>query len=43
MSDPTPTGRVVIAGGSGFLGQNLALHLAHLGCEVVLISRTPPA
>jgi uncharacterized protein (TIGR01777 family) len=34
-----PTGRVVIAGGTGFLGLNLARHLAKTGCEVVLISR----
>jgi hypothetical protein len=32
-------GRVVIAGGSGFLGQNLAKHLTNLGWEVVVISR----
>jgi uncharacterized protein len=32
-------GRVVIAGGTGFLGQNLARHLAPLGYEVMLISR----
>ena len=36
---PTPPGRVVIAGGTGFLGLNLADHLAGLGFEVVLISR----
>ena len=38
-SEPTPIGRVVIAGGTGFIGTNLARHLADLGCEVVLISR----
>lgn len=32
-------GRVVIAGGTGFLGQNLAKHLTELGWEVVVISR----
>jgi uncharacterized protein len=32
-------GRVVIAGGTGFLGQNLAYHLADLGWEVVVMSR----
>src|SRR5262249_31566184 len=37
------SGRIVIAGGSGFLGLNLARHLAGVGCEVVLISRNPPA
>lgn len=34
-----PTGRIVIAGGTGFLGLNLARHLIGEGCEVVLISR----
>lgn len=37
------SGRVVIAGGTGFLGLNLARHLAGLGCEPVLVSRRPPA
>jgi uncharacterized protein len=37
-----PTGRIVIAGGTGFLGLNLARHLEDYGCEVVLISRHPP-
>jgi uncharacterized protein (TIGR01777 family) len=41
--DPKPAGRVVIAGGTGFLGSNLAAHLAALGCEVVLVSRHAPA
>ncbi|MCH7905467.1 MAG: DUF1731 domain-containing protein [Armatimonadetes bacterium] len=36
-----PSGRIVIAGGTGFLGLNLARHLAD--CEVVLISRNAPA
>ena len=40
--DIKPTGRVVIAGGTGFIGTNLACHLAGLGCEVVLISRNAP-
>lgn len=41
---PNPQGRVVIAGGSGFLGLNLARHLAALGHEVVILSRsTPPS
>src|SRR5206468_9522594 len=31
-----PTGRIVIAGGTGFLGQNLARHLVGIGCEVVV-------
>lgn len=34
-----PTGRIVIAGGSGFLGQSLAHTLVHEGCEVVVLSR----
>ncbi len=35
-------GRIVIAGGSGFLGVSLAHHLAALGAEVVLLSRSAP-
>jgi uncharacterized protein (TIGR01777 family) len=35
----TPTRRVVIAGGSGFLGQSLALHLTEAGYSVVTIAR----
>lgn len=34
--------RVVIAGGTGFLGLNLARHLTEKGHEVVLISRNAP-
>lgn len=34
--------RVVIAGGSGFLGVSLAAHLAARGYEIVVLSRTPP-
>jgi hypothetical protein len=41
MSSSTRPGRVVIAGGSGFLGQNLARHLSDRGREVVVLSRTP--
>jgi len=36
------TGRVVIAGGSGFLGMNLARHLSERGDEVVVLSRSAP-
>jgi len=36
-------GRVVIAGGTGFLGRNLARHLAQKGCDVVVLSRNTPA
>lgn len=42
-NDIRPTGRIVVAGGSGFLGLNLAQHLADYGCEVVIISRHKPA
>ncbi len=41
--DWKPTGKIVIAGGSGFLGMGLARYLAERDCEVVLISRNPPA
>lgn len=34
--------RIVIAGGSGFLGLSLASHLAARGKEIVLLSRRPP-
>lgn len=33
----------MIAGGSGFLGTNLARHLSELGCEVIVLSRHRPA
>jgi nucleoside-diphosphate-sugar epimerase len=42
MAEPLRTGRVVIAGGSGFLGVSLAWHLADCGTSVVLLSRRPP-
>jgi len=42
-NNETPSGRIVIAGGTGFLGLNLARRLLNFGCEVVLISRRPPA
>lgn len=41
-TDAKPTGRIVIAGGSGFLGLNLARHVAEQGCDVVVISRNVP-
>lgn len=34
--------KIVIAGGSGFLGVSLAYHLADLGAEVVVLSRSKP-
>ncbi len=42
MSAISRLGKVVIAGGSGFLGVSLANHLASLGAEVVILSRTKP-
>jgi uncharacterized protein len=42
MSAINHLGKVVIAGGSGFLGVSLANHLASLGAEVVILSRTKP-
>lgn len=41
MSDQ-PSKRIVIAGGTGFLGLNLARELRSSGCDVVLISRHAP-
>lgn len=45
MTSTSPTGRIVIAGGSGFLGQSLARHLVALdaGADVVILSRHPPS
>ena len=42
MSTNASARRVVIAGGSGFLGQSLARHLDHFGFEVVILSRHEP-
>lgn len=39
MEWPTPSGRIVIAGGSGFVGTSLAHHLQGRGCEIVILSR----
>jgi uncharacterized protein (TIGR01777 family) len=39
----TGAGRVIIAGGSGFLGLSLARHLVALGFEVVVLSRHRPS
>ena len=36
------SGKIVIAGGSGFLGVSLAHHLAASGASVVILSRHPP-
>ena len=35
------TGRIVLAGGSGFLGKSLAQVLVARGCEVVVLTRQP--
>jgi uncharacterized protein (TIGR01777 family) len=37
-----PRARIVIAGGSGFLGRSLAHHLAARGQEVTILSRSAP-
>lgn len=42
MSGSSPNKRVVIAGGSGFLGISLAHHLSQLGFAVTILSRTAP-
>jgi uncharacterized protein (TIGR01777 family) len=46
MTEPGPhewSGRVIVAGGTGFIGLSLARHLADLGAEVVILSRHPPS
>lgn len=35
--------RIVIAGGSGFLGLGLARHLQTYNADIVILSRRPPA
>ncbi|HTU25492.1 MAG TPA: DUF1731 domain-containing protein [Pirellulales bacterium] len=42
MSQQTARGRIVIAGGSGFLGLSLATHLTSQGWPVVILSRKRP-
>jgi len=42
MTDELRASRIVIAGGSGFLGVSLARHLAAGGASVVVLSRHPP-
>ena len=42
-TDIVPHGRIVIAGGSGFLGVNLARYLENFDCEVIILSRNRPA
>lgn len=41
MPESQDRGRVVVAGGSGFLGSSLATHLTNLGWSVVILSRNP--
>jgi uncharacterized protein (TIGR01777 family) len=42
MADVNQHSKVVIAGGSGFLGVSLATHLASTGASVVILSRHAP-
>jgi uncharacterized protein len=42
MPENADRGRVVIAGGSGFLGLSLATHLTNNGWSVAVLSRHPP-
>jgi uncharacterized protein (TIGR01777 family) len=42
MPESADRGRVVIAGGSGFLGLSLASHLTNKGWSVTVLSRHPP-
>lgn len=41
MSQFVGQGRIVIAGGSGFLGNSLAMYLTSLGWSVVVLTRSP--
>jgi uncharacterized protein (TIGR01777 family) len=42
MSEQAKRGRLVIAGGSGFLGLSLATYLTNKGWTVIILSRHPP-
>ena len=42
LTDDQRTGPIVIAGGSGFLGVSLAMHLAASGAQIVIMSRSAP-
>ncbi len=42
MADTHASNRIVIAGGSGFLGISLARHLSAIGFDVVVLSRNVP-
>lgn len=40
-NDSNASGRIVIAGGTGFIGQHLARHLGDQGCDVLVLGRNP--
>lgn len=42
MADLRPVGRIVIAGGTGYLGTNLARYLTEFGCDVIVLGRHHP-
>jgi hypothetical protein len=42
VDNQQPRAKVVIAGGSGFLGISLAKHLSASGTPITILSRTPP-
>lgn len=42
MSGPLESQKIIIAGGSGFLGLSLARYLSDRGADVVILSRTAP-
>jgi uncharacterized protein len=42
VSEQSPSGPIVIAGGSGFLGISLATHLAASARPIIILSRTAP-
>jgi uncharacterized protein len=42
MSNQVQSGPIVIAGGSGFLGGSLAMHLAAAGASIIILSRSVP-
>ena len=42
MKNRLGSGKIVIAGGSGFLGVSLASHLTACGASIVILSRHPP-
>jgi hypothetical protein len=42
VENASRNGKIVIAGGTGFLGISLATYLSKLGASVILLSRNPP-